>query len=104
MKDTPTRAFFPGVILPAALVLLVVFNLVTGQAIYPARRKLLTVYTDTYRLAGAVLIEVAVAAGCFAWYTLANDDEREHLALPVVGVSVVVSVVGLVLVVIGFLE
>jgi hypothetical protein len=104
VKDTPTRAFFPGVVVPAILVLLVLFNLVSGKAIYPARHTLVTVYTDTYRVAGAIVLEIAFAAGCFAWYFLANDEEHEHLALPIVAVSVLVAAVGLVVVVIGFLE
>lgn len=104
MKDTPTRAFVPGVVVPAVLALLALFNLVTGKAIYPTRRGLWTIYTDRYRVWGAILLEIAVAAGCFAWYVLANDDEREHLAQPIVALSVVVAVAGLVLAVLGFIE
>lgn len=104
MKDTPTEAFFPGFVLPAALALLVAFNLITGKAIYPARGTLLTVYTHTCRVAGAVLVEVVFATGRFSWYVLANNERSEHLALPIVGVSVVVALVGLVLVVLGFFE
>jgi hypothetical protein len=45
-KDTPTRAFFPGYVAPALLGALVLVNLLTRAAYWPARRGRLAVFTD----------------------------------------------------------
>jgi hypothetical protein len=102
-KDTPTRAFFPGYVVPVLLGVLVIVNLLTHTAYWPARRGMLMVFTDVWRVSGTILLEVGLAAGLFALYVLANDDRREHLAQPVVGIAVLVAIVGLALFGYGFL-
>jgi hypothetical protein len=52
---------------------------------------------------GTILLEVGLASGLFAWYVLASDDRREHLAQPIVGIAVLVAIVGLALFGYGFL-
>jgi hypothetical protein len=103
LKDSPTRAFFPGYVVPALLSLLVVINLVTGRAYWPRRGGSLTIFTDGWRVSGSVLLEVGVALGLFAWYVLANDDQREHLASPLLGTAVLVAMAGLAVFGYGFM-
>lgn len=102
MKDTPTRAFFPGYVVPALLALLVAINLVTRSAYWPQRRGPLVVFTDGWRVSGTILLEIGLASGLFAWYILANDDRRQHLAHPILGAAVLVEIVGVALFVYGF--
>ena len=103
MKDTPTRAFFPGYIVPGLLMLLVLINLLTRSAYWPRRRGSIAVFTDGWRVSGSILLEVGLASGLFAWYILANDDRREHLSQPLLGVSVLVAILGVALFGYGFL-
>jgi hypothetical protein len=103
VKDTPTRAFFPGYVAPALLVLLALINLLTGRAYWPRRGGSLAVFTDGWRVCGSILLEAGLATGLFAWYVLANDDRREHLSQPLLGVAVVTAIVGVALFGYGFL-
>jgi hypothetical protein len=102
VKDTPVRAFFPGYVAPALLMLLALVNVVTRRAYWPKRHGPIAVYTDGWRVCGSVALEVGLAVGLFAWYTLANDDRREHLAQPMLGVGVLMAVLGLALFGYGF--
>lgn len=102
MKDTPTRAFFPGYVVPGLLALLVLVNLANRSAYWPQRRGSIVVFTDGWRVAGTVLLEVGLAVGLFAWYVLANDERREHLAQPILAVATLAAVVGLALLGYGF--
>ncbi len=102
MKDTPTRAFFPGSIVPALLVVLAAIQFATRSAYWPQRRGWLAVYTDGWRVSGTILFELGLASGFFAWFVLANDERREYLARPILIAAILVTIFGLALFGYGF--
>jgi hypothetical protein len=87
-KDSSPQAFFPGYVVPALLGVLILINLLTGRAYWPRRHGSIAVYTDGWRFGGTILLEAGIAAGLFAWYVLANDERRDHLNQPALGLAV----------------
>lgn len=99
-KDTAARAFFPGYVVPAALALLVLYNLWTGAVYWPRGRYRgggFEVWTDRWTFWGTILAKLGFAAGLYAWYVLANDDRRERLALPIATAGLVAALIGVVM-------
>lgn len=105
-KDTEARAFFPGYVLPAALALLILYNLWTGNVYWPQRgyQRGWAAHPERWTFWGTILMKLGTGASLYAWYVLANDSRREHLARPIVVASVAAACLGLVMVAAGFAD
>jgi uncharacterized membrane protein len=101
-KDTASRAFFPGYVVPALLGVIVLVNLAWWRVYWPMKGGTLTTYSDRWRVSGTILLKVGIAVGLYAWYVLANDASKERFALPILRISTVVAMLGLCLFAYGF--
>ena len=88
-----------GVILPLLLVTLVIANVLTRRAWIPAGRGsgafLVQSVEHPSVVTGMVMLEIALAAGLFAWYWLANRPRFDRYVFSIKMGSIGVAMVGL---------
>jgi len=105
-KDSRPVMWFGGVLLPLALAALVAYNVVRWRVYWPTddriSRSMYLVYTDAWRVVGAVVLKLGVAGILVAWFLLANLEETEGVAQPLVVASALVAGIGFAVFSVGF--
>lgn len=103
-KDSAARAFFPGYVIPCALGFVILWNFWTGNVYWPHRgyRQGWVAHPERFTFWGTILMKAGIAAALYAWYVLANDDRREHRAIPIMRAGAAAACLGLVMVYLGF--
>lgn len=95
VRRIPNESYFQGLVVPLVLLGFVLEQAVRGRIVLPRRRySEWIVYSQTSIVVGAVLLELAVAVGLFAWYILAYDDDYESWVTPILLTSVSIVLLG----------
>ncbi len=101
VKDQPVTVIFLGIILPAAIMVLVIVNAVTGRVYWLGQGCTVQVFTDGWRVVGTILLKTGFALGLASWFLLANMQRTMKYAHPGIALSVVFAVTGVILCLIG---
>jgi hypothetical protein len=104
LKDSTARAILLGAVLPAAILILVIHNLVSGQAYCFGGRgdPFIVVYTKFWFVLAASTLELGAAGVLITWYGLANVQRFESWCEPAGIVSAVILIVGVILLFVSF--
>ncbi len=102
LKDSAFTTVVAGYLLPGCIVLIVVWNLITGYVYWPAHRLsgdtldgMVQSFGYGWHFAGIVTLKLGVAAAMFSWYGLANHDRTEYFAQPAMVLSIAIACLGL---------
>ncbi|HNQ22112.1 MAG TPA: hypothetical protein PKK06_03360 [Phycisphaerae bacterium] len=116
-KDSPAAELLGGMIAPALLVLLAVFNLVKGEVYWPIIKEAYTSRGEFRVAAGGllaatslpwafwetVLMKLGFAGVLFSWHFLANHTRMERWTYPVGIAGAIVALAGMGIAVVGAL-
>ncbi|MFI5382405.1 MAG: hypothetical protein ACHRHE_24165 [Tepidisphaerales bacterium] len=104
-RDSATKTVALGLIVPAAIVAIAVFNVVVGRAYWPTEHggSFIHVYARFWAVAGTIGFKLGVAMILHAWFGLANWRRTEHLCHPLAACGIGVGLIGLITFVIGAL-
>ncbi len=98
-KDNPREMFWAGIVAPAAILGLVVFNLTYHRVYWLCSGRFgsssLVVYTIFWPMLGILVMKLGVAGFLCSWYLLSDLEKMERYAPILTGVSEVVAGAGL---------
>jgi hypothetical protein len=78
-KEAPPEMLWGGIIAPAAIVSLVLMNLVIRKVYWPSRGPdPIIVYTNLWPIVGIILIKLGFAGALCSWYLLSNLERTER--------------------------
>lgn len=110
-KDSGIEQLWAGIILPSAILVLALFNLITGRVYWLAGRSrvpsdhrvfIFQVFWDGWHVTGTILFKLGIAGALVAWFLMANHTETERFARPCLIGSIVVAVTGFAIHAIGY--
>jgi hypothetical protein len=92
------------VVVPAAIMVLVIVNVVIGRVYWLGQGCTVQVFTDGWRIVGTILLKIGFALGLASWFLLANIERTMKYARPGIAFSVVFAATGVILCLIGCLR
>ena len=108
-EPRPTTGFV-GFVIPAALAVDAIWNLVAGEVWLGPDRGLrgkvagglFWAYCDPWRVCGAFTFKFGIATGLCAWYGLANFGQWDRFVNPLLGAAIALTFGGFISFAVGF--
>ena len=101
VKDQPVMVVLLGVVVPAAIIVLVIVNVVIGRVYWLGQGCTVQVFTDGWRIVGTILLKIGFALGLASWFLFGNAERTMKFAQPGIALSVVLAIIGVILCLIG---